>query len=80
MTQTVHTNKLLVKLIGARNSNPNDNKKGEKDESLRKPQDNQIELQAQTAGPSNPNSETVVKPPNRKRMSTQTQRHQERKK
>ena len=37
------------------------------------------ELQAQIAGPSNQNSEVVVKPPNRKRMSTQTKRHEERK-
>ena len=67
-----------MKLLEAQNSNPNDNKKGEKGESLRKPQDDQnTEVQAQTAGPSNPNSEAVVKPPNRKRMSTQTQRHQE---
>ena len=55
-------------------------KRGRRIESLRKPQDNQTEVQAQTAGPSNPNSEAVVKPPNRKRMSTQTKRHQERKK
>ena len=56
-------------------------KRGEKDESLRKPQDDQTkEVQTQTTGPSNPNTEEAVKLPNRKRMSTQTQRHQERKK
>ena len=69
-----------MQLLEAQNSNPNDNKKGEKDESLRKPQDNQsTEVQTQTAGPSNPNSVTIVKPPNRKRMSTQTERHEKRK-
>ena len=31
VTQVVHTNELLVKLLEAQNSNPNDNKKGEKD-------------------------------------------------
>ena len=69
-----------MKLLEAQNSNPNDNKKGEKDKSLRKPQDNQsTEVQAQIAGPSNPKSEVVVKPSNRKRKSTQTERHDERK-
>ena len=47
MTQVVHTNELLVKLLEAQNSHPNDNKKGEKDESLRKPQDNQTEVESQ---------------------------------
>ena len=69
VNQVVHTNDILLKLLEAQNSNPNDNKKGEKDESLIKPHDDQnTEVQAQTAGPSNPNSEAIVKPPNRKRM------------
>ena len=73
VNQVLHTNEIFLKLLEAQNSNPNDNKKGEKNESVRKPQDDQnIEVQAQTASPSNPNSEAVVKPPNRKRMSTQT--------
>ena len=56
-------------------------KREEKDESLRKAQDNQsTKVQAQTVVPSNPNSEAVIKPLNKKRMSTQTERHQERKK
>ena len=74
------SNEILLKLLEVQNSNTNDNKKGENDGSLRKPQDNQsIEIQAQIADPSNPNSEAVVKPPNRKRISTQTERHEERK-
>ena len=81
VNQVVHTNEIVLKLLEAQNSNPNDNKKGEKDESLRNPQDDQTtEVQAQTAGPSNLNSEVVGKPPNSKRMSTQTQRHHEKKK
>ena len=81
VTQAVHTNEILLKLLEAQNSNPNDNKKGEKDESLRKPQDDQTtEVQAQKAGPSNQNAEEDVKLPNRKMRSTKTQRHQERKK
>ena len=39
--QVVQTNEILLKLLEDQNSNPNDNKKGEKDESLRKPQHNQ---------------------------------------
>ena len=41
VSQATQTNELLVKLLEAQNSNPNDNKKGEKDESLSKPQDAQ---------------------------------------
>ena len=48
---------------------------------MRKPQDDQTKnVQAPTAGPSDPNAEEAVKLPNKKMMSTQTQRHQERKK
>ena len=79
VNQAVQTNEILLKLLEAQISNPNNNKKGEKDESLRNPQDNQsTEVQAQTVGPSNPNAKEAVKLPNKKRMSTQTQRHQER--
>ena len=39
VTQATHTNEILLKLHKDQNSNPNDNRKGEKDESLRKPQD-----------------------------------------
>ena len=77
VNQAIQTNEILLKLLEAQNSIPNYNKKGDKDESLRKPQDNQsTEVQAQRAGPSNPNTEEAVKLPNRKRMITQTQRHQ----
>ena len=38
VSQATQINELLVKLLEAQNSNPNDNKKGEKDESLSKPQ------------------------------------------
>ena len=55
--------RLLVKLLETQNPNPNVNKKGKKDESLRKSQDNQsTKVQAQIVGPSNPNFEAVVKP------------------
>ena len=36
VNQAVHTNEIILKLLEAQNSNPNDNKKGEKCESLRK--------------------------------------------
>ena len=68
VTQATQTNKLLVKLIEDQNSNPNDNKKGEKDESLSKPQDDQSkDVQAPTSGPSNPNTEAPIKPVKTKR-------------
>ena len=61
--------------MSAQNSNPNDNKKGEKDESLSKPQ----ATQAPTDVPLNPNTEVVVKPVKTKIKSTHTERHEERK-
>ena len=80
VTQATHTNELLVKLLEAQNSNPNDNKKGEKDESLSKPQaDQSKDVQAPTVGPSNPNIEATIKPVKTKRKSTPTERHEERK-
>ena len=81
VNQDVQTNKFLLKLLEAQNSNPTDKKRGRRMSLLRKPQDNQsTEVQTQTAGLSNPNTEEAIKLPNRKRTSTQTQRHQERKK
>ena len=69
-----------MKLLEAQNSNPNDKKKGEKDESLSKPQGDQPkDVQAPTAGPSNPNTEAAIKPVKTKRKSTHTERHEERK-
>ena len=41
VNQAVHINELLLKLLEAQDSKTNDNKKGENDESLRKPQDDQ---------------------------------------
>ena len=75
--EVVKTNKIILKLLESQTSNPNYNKKREKDESLRNSQNEQDHA----AGPSNPNvqPEATVKPPNRKMMSTQTQRHQDRK-
>ena len=68
-------------MLEAQTSNPDDNKKGDNNESSNKsqPQPTQQSRQVDT-GPSNPNDEEVVKLPSRKRMSNQTQRHQERKK
>ena len=62
--EVVKTNEILLKLLEAQTSNPNDNKKGEKDESLRKSQGEQDHA----AGPSNPNVETeaAVKPPTKR--------------
>ena len=55
-------------------------KKGEKDESLSKPQaDQSKDVQAPTAGPSNPNVEAAINPVKTKRKSTHTERHNERK-
>ena len=71
VSQATQTNELLVKLLEAQNSNPNDNKKGEKDESLSKPQ----AAQAPTVVPLNPNTEAVKT----KRKSTHTEKHEERK-
>ena len=56
-------------------------KRGEKDESLSKPQADQsssAQAQAPTAGPLNPNSE-AVKPVKSKRKSTHIERHEKRK-
>ena len=81
VSQVTHTNELLVKLLEAQNSNPNDNKKGEKDESLSKPQvdrSTSAQAQAPTVGPLNPNSE-AAKPVKSKRKSTHTERHEKRK-
>ena len=77
--EAVKTNEILLKLLEAQTSNPNDNKKGEKDKSLSKPQDqNKEEAIGQAVGPSNPNTESeVLKAPKKKRMSTQTQTHEE---
>ena len=59
--EAVKTNEILLKLIEAQTSNPNHNKKGEKDESLSKPQDQNKE---EVVGPSNPNTESkAVKAP-----------------
>ena len=71
VSQATQTNELLVKLLEAQNSNPDDNNKGEKDESLRKPQG----AQTSTAVPLNPNTEAVLT----KRKSTHTEKHEERK-
>ena len=81
LEESIHQSKILKGLLEAQTSNPDDNKKREKNESSSKfqPQPTQQYRQVAT-GPSNPNAEDVVKLPNRKRMSTQTQRHQERKK
>ena len=80
VTQATQTNELLVKLLEAQNSNPNDNKKGEKDELLSKPQaDQPKDVQAPTVGPSNPNTEATIKPVKTKIKSTYTERHEERK-
>ena len=80
VTQATQTNKLLVKLLEAQNSNPNDNKKGEKDESLSKPQaDQSKDVQAPTANPSNPNTEAAIKPVKIKRKRTHSERHEKRK-
>ena len=80
VTQATQINELLVKLLDAQNSNPNDNKKGEKDQSLSKSQANQHkDVQAPTSGPSNPNTEAAIKPIKTKRKSTHTERHEERK-
>ena len=76
LEESIHHSKILKELFAAQTSNPNDNKKGEKDESLSKPQ---AQVPECAGGPSNPNSKVVVKAPKRKRMSTQTQRHEERK-
>ena len=79
LDEIIHQSKILTKLLVAQTSNPNDNKKGEKDESLSKPQTQKPENAA--GGPSNPNieSEAAVKSTKRKRLSTQTQRHEKRK-
>ena len=71
--------RFLQSYLLTQTSNPDDNKKGEKDESSSKPQTQKPEDVA--GGPSNPNieSEAAVKVPKRKRMSTHTQRHEERK-
>ena len=74
VSQATQTNELLVKLLEAQNSNPNDNKKGEKDESLSKPQ----AAQAPTAVPLDPNTK-VVKTVKTKIKSTHTERHEKRK-
>ena len=80
VTQATQKNGLLVKLLEAQNSNPNDNKKGEKYESLRKPQAGQSkDVQAPTAGLSNPNIEAAIKPVKTKRKSTHTERHEKKK-
>ena len=77
----VITSKTVLKLLEAQNSTSNDNKKGEKDESLSKPEGYQSkDVQAPTAGPLNPNSEVAIKPVKTKRKSTHTERHEERKK
>ena len=69
VNQAVITNETLLKLLEAQNSTSNDNKKGEKDESLSKPQGDQSkDVQAPTAGPLNPNSEVAVKPVKTKRQ------------
>ena len=79
LDKSIQQSKIIKELLAAQTSNPYDNKKGEKDESSSKPQ-SQIPEDA-TGGPSNRNteSEVVVKAPKRKRMSTQTQRNEERK-
>ena len=74
--EVVKTNEILQKLLKAQIQTQNDNKKGEKDESSSNPQN---QNQEEAVGPLNPNSEDVVKAPKRNRMSTQTQRHEERK-
>ena len=79
LDENIHQSKILKKLLAAQTSNPDDNKKGEKDESSSKPQ---AQIPEDVGGPSNPNVETdaaIAKAPKRKRMSTQTQRHEERK-
>ena len=80
VNQAVITNETLLKLLEAQTSTSNDNKKGKKDESLSKPQGDQSkDVHAPTAGPSNPNNESAIKPVKTKRKSTHTERHEERK-
>ena len=77
LDESIHQSKILKELLVSQTSNPNDKKKGEKDESSSKSQTQKPEDVG--GGPSNPNTEATVKPHNRKRMSTQTRRHEERK-
>ena len=74
VSQATQTNELLVKLLEAQNSNLDDNKKGEKDESSSKPQ----VAQASTAVPLNQNIEPI-KLVQTKRKSTHTEKHEKRK-
>ena len=79
LDERIHQSNILKKLLEAHTSNPDDNKKGEKDESSSKPQSQIPEDTGDAGGPSKPNTEAGIKSSKRKRMSTQTQRHEERK-
>ena len=76
LEESIHQSKILKELFAAQTSNPNDNKKGKNDEFSSKSQD---QIPEDASGPSNPNFEAVIKAPKSKRMSTHTQRHEERK-
>ena len=56
LEESIHQSKILTKLLVAQTSNPDDKKKGEKDESSSKYQTQKPEDDA--GGPSNPNNES----------------------
>ena len=69
LDESIHTNQLLQKLLKAQLQTRDDNKKVDKDDSSNKPQPSQ-----------NPVEEVVGQATKRKRISSQSQRDEERKK